>query len=452
MQNGFLFIIIFIKLFNYISNYKYQTFNDEYTFFNISGNNNFGVYLGNELIFLNFSFNETGGNHIKLENNSINFYYDDKNKSKRFLFNETKVYYQSDKIFLFVDETSENKLNFSEDLCLNDSLKFELIKYDFIQSSAEYIFVEYIFLAYCLLIFGCLISSYGAYHFMLGLIIHIFFLIYFALMDLINYFTDCERYITYIIFGCLLISLTISYILRPKNELNEKKNAQNEENSPEKSEKLEMENKTKKNMKKLLWINGFYGATFFFAIFKTLIYYYIYFEFDCSFISISYKFPIYLVVLIVIIALGVIFNLIDFFKKYRYLPCSAVAGSFYIIKGIEYIIGGYYSSIIFYKYDLKFKNENRFKTALTYFSFQIAIIIYSIIFQINYLKMKENSIPSIGISNRESDANSATRNSDAINNTNENLIAKDEEEALLENKIREENSLNGNEEIDDQED
>ena len=150
MQNGFLFIIIFIKLFNYISNYKYQTFNDEYTFFNISGNNTFGVYLGNELIFLNFSFNETGGNHIKLENNSINFYYDDKNKSKRFLFNETKVYYQSDKIFLFVDETSENKLNFSEDLCLNDSLKFELIKYDFIQSSAEYIFVEYIFLAYCL--------------------------------------------------------------------------------------------------------------------------------------------------------------------------------------------------------------------------------------------------------------------------------------------------------------
>ena len=101
---------------------------------------------------------------------------------------------------------------------------------------------------------------------------------------------------------------------------------------------------------------------------------------------------------------------------------------------------------------MKFKNENRFKTALTYFSFQIAIIIYSIIFQINYLKMKENSIPSIGISNRESDANSATRNSDAINNTNENLIAKDEEEALLENKIREENSLNGNEEIDDQED
>ena len=267
MQNGFLFIIIFIKLFNYISNYKYQTFNDEYTFFNISGNNTFGVYLGNELIFLNFSFKETGGNNITLENNSIIFHYDD-NKDKSFLFNETKVYYQGDKIFLFVDETSENKLNFSEDLCLNDSLKFELIKYDFIQSSAEYIFVEYIFLAYCLLIFGCLISSYGAYHFMLGLIIHIFFLIYFALMDLINYFTDCERYITYIIFGCLLISLTISYILKPKNELNEKKNAQNEENSPEKSEKLEMENKTKKNMQKLLWINGFMVLLFFLQFLK----------------------------------------------------------------------------------------------------------------------------------------------------------------------------------------
>ena len=440
MQNVFLFIFIFTKLFNYIANYQYQIFNDEYTFFNIYGNNNFGVYLGNELIFLNFSFNQTVGT-IKLKSNSITFSYEENSnkKNKSFLFNETKVYYLNDKIFLFVDKTSENKFQFSKDLLINDTIKFENINYDFLSSDAEYIFIEYYGFAYCLLIIGCLISSYGAYHFIFGLMIHSFFFIYFFIVDFINFFVDCERYITYIFFGCLLLSITISFFLRPKNDKsNETLKKQNPDNKPKKKFRI-------------ITINCLYGLAFGFALFKTLIYYYIYFEFDYS-VSTSAKFPAYLISLFIILAIVFFLNLFDVFKKYRYLPCSAIAGSFYIIKGTEYIIGGYYSSIIFFKYDLKFKNENRFKTALTYFSFQIAIIIYSIIFQINYLKMKENSIPSIGISNRESDANSTTRNSDAINNTNDNLIAKDEEEALLENKIREENSLNGNEEIDDQED
>ena len=47
------------------------------------------------------------------------------------------------------------------------------------------------------------------------------------------------------------------------------------------------------------------------------------------------------------------------------------------------------------------------------------IIIYSIIFLINYTKLKENSINNLEGSNRESNTNSSTRNSNVINNSND---------------------------------
>ena len=82
----------------------------------------------------------------------------------------------------------------------------------------------------------------------------------------------------------------------------------------------------------------------------------------------------------------------------------------------------------------------------------MAIIIYSIIFQIYYIRLKENSFPSSSVSNRDSDANSSKRNTNNEINNSKKIDLKEEDEALLENKVQDASSLNDNEEIDDQED
>ena len=73
-----------------------------------------------------------------------------------------------------------------------------------------------------------------------------------------------------------------------------------------------------------------------------------------------------------------------------------MSGSFYIIKGLQYIVGGYFSSILFIKEDLKFinvKKETLFHYSLTFLIIQISTIIFSIIFQIKYIKYKKIEEP-----------------------------------------------------------
>ena len=68
-----------------------------------------------------------------------------------------------------------------------------------------------------------------------------------------------------------------------------------------------------------------------------------------------------------------------------------MSGSFYITKGLQYVLGGYFSSILFIKENLKFINIKYnilLDYSLTYFFIQIALIIFSIIYQINYIKYK----------------------------------------------------------------
>ena len=72
-----------------------------------------------------------------------------------------------------------------------------------------------------------------------------------------------------------------------------------------------------------------------------------------------------------------------------------MTGSFYITKGLQYVLGGYFSSILFIKENLKFINIKYnilLDYSLTYFFKQIALIIFSIIYQINYIKYKATII------------------------------------------------------------
>ena len=81
------------------------------------------------------------------------------------------------------------------------------------------------------------------------------------------------------------------------------------------------------------------------------------------------------------------------------MPCSAISGSLYITKGLEYVIGGYFSSILFIREDLKFINlkDDILYYSLTFFLIQISIIVFSIIFQIKYIKFKEIEDPEVVI-------------------------------------------------------
>ena len=125
---------------------------------------------------------------------------------------------------------------------------------------------------------------------------------------------------------------------------------------------LKFLNSNNKNDKKLQIVNSIYGATFGFIIFKTLIYYYIFFEFPIGFVGKNIRILLYILFLIIFITLGIVLSYFLKFDKYRfheyhrYLYYSAVSGSFYITKGLQYVLGGYFSSILFIKENLKFIN------------------------------------------------------------------------------------------------
>ena len=258
-----------------------------------------------------------------------------------------------------------------------------------------------------------------------------FFLLNFVLCDIINFFGTAQVYIYFISFGFLLVSLTTSIFLINR----------------------------KKNRCKNYLINSIYGATLGFTLFKTIFYYLFYFldPIDPNIFSEDYRFPIYLIVLITICAIFIILNLCEVFGKYAYVPCSIIAGSFYTIKGLQYILGGYYSSILFFKKNLEFKlsSSEKKEIILTYSILHLGILIFSSIFQIKYLKLKieiENSITEINRTSKLALGNN--EDGESRTNSNNQSLIKEEDESLLNSKVKDENnnSLNEENEIDDQED
>ena len=323
--------LFFIKQF-FISSQKepnYSKFNDKFTYIR-SVDKTIQVYLGNELIFLNFTLKENStDNKIYFENDAI-IVTNNKDIVYKFNTDETKVYHHEEKIFFFVNDTCKVKFNFSNDLIINDNLTLEGILHNITSADAEYVFTNYYFFSYVLFIFGCYISSFGAIHNIIKLIIHSFFLIYFFFGDIISFLFEFRKYILYLFFALLLISVIVNILLKTK-----KKDINNSlEHIGTKNENI-----STLSLKKH-WINGIYGATFGFCLFKTLIYYFINFGVSFDFDS-GWKFPAYLSTLFLFIAIPIFLYLIDIFEQYRYLICSVVAGSFYIIKSVEYIIGGY---------------------------------------------------------------------------------------------------------------
>ena len=117
-----------------------------------------------------------------------------------------------------------------------------------------------------------------------------------------------------------------------------------------------------------------------------------------------------------------------------------MCGSFYIIKGLQYIIGRYFSSILFIKENLKFINlkDEILNYSLYYFFLQVIIIVSSIFFQIKYINLKEDEFIDIPSQN---DSILPSRVSDL------SKFSENKEEAIVNNnKIIDNNISNENEE------
>ena len=98
----------------------------------------------------------------------------------------------------------------------------------------------------------------------------------------------------------------------------------------------------------------------------------------------------------------------------------------------------------------RYENNNDYEIALTYFFIHLFIIVYSVIFQLIYLKNIENSIPSIEETSKNSNYSSSRESKVTIDNDQPNI--REEDESLLGNKNQDENSLNEEIDINDQED
>lgn len=420
-------------------------FNDDFTFIKADEHNKIaGFYLGNDLIYLNISKNSiiypNNGNIVFNINNA---------EPLNFPKNSTKIYYCGDKQFYIINSDDKriatsflfNHTNNSDYLVI-DSITYNTIEYNFYFANVENIFIDNPVWGYFLILIGCLITLYGSYHVIKSLVMHFGFLIYIFIGDLISYFGEFEKYSLFLFFGSYLISGTLSFLLRKRNPITKKEITNIIDQTLE-------EKKENKNIKIYL-LNAFYGASTGLTLYKTIFEYCIYFGIPLDFINRDRdKFVFYLVGLMLFISTGVFLNLFDVFKKYRYLPCSAISGSFYIMKGVQYIIGGYFSSIIFLKLGHKIEFDRIKEITFTFFFVHISIIVCSIIFQINYIKRKEISIPdeiSTNSSNRISNAHASSRPSNASKNlSHENQKEEGESLMIEESLINEENEINDQE-------
>ena len=485
----FFFLAQFLISYQTDSKYSYRTFNDKFTYIKYTKFNekdSIQLYLGNELLLLFVPINQKSTTNITMENNNNIIVNHEGKTILNYSISNTKVYYLKDKCFLFVNETCETKFNFTEYLIIDDTKKFEEVKNATILSAtAEYIFIEYYLFAYIAFIFGCLITSYGAYHYFWGFFCHSFYIIFFLLGDAFIAFPEYERFILRFFFLSFLLSATFSLFFyfkkdkkKEENQNKEKDENQDEkkdENQDKKKDENQDENKVENqdenqeeflikireiNLKKesenklTVILNSIYGIIFGTLLFKTIIYHSMHFGIGLNTNNYDFNRSIYLSLLFLFSGVFCFIYIFDIFKKYRYLICSTVAGSYYIIKSIEYIIGGYISNYLLYLAQEKYEYNNDYEIALTYFLIHIFIIIYSVIFQLFYLKHKESSMPSIEETGRASNFGSSSRTSRVTNDNEQNdqPNIKDEDESLLGNKNQDENSINEEGDINDQDD
>jgi len=259
----------------------------------------------------------------------------------------------------YLTKLNYDKFNIS-DIILNEPNNCQGELY---QSFGEIIFVEYEYLSFCMILFGFLIILYGTSHFYLSFSLHMTLFLYFIIKDMKELYHPFINKVNplFILTGSLITGIWMAFYFY----LNLKRNS--------------IEDKI---------FNTIYGCLFGFFFFKALFYYIL--------IATPSNDTVYVVFLYVCTVLGGIIGFFArysfFLKKFLLMICSSLAGSFYIMKGVGFIIGGYYSDIITCKKHLTFNKQSKRK--LTIFCLlQIFLFISSLILQFYYLEFNSIIMP-----------------------------------------------------------
>ena len=130
------------------------------------------------------------------------------------------------------------------------------------------------------------------------------------------------------------------------------------------------------------------------------------------------------------------------------MPASAVTGSYYFVKGIKYVIGGYYSENIAIRYRITFDYvDNKGEIISTYLIMTIMLITFSIFYQINHIKQKQEEIPNETINPENYEI---SRISDLSRTSNS--IKPEEEKELIDKSNQNKTAEEDDDDINDQED
>jgi hypothetical protein len=204
-------------------------------------------------------------------------------------------------------------------------------------------------------------------------------------------------------------------------------------------------NTDKKNNKKYLFLKIFHGCSLGFSFYKIIILYYVLYGTSAD---IDKNNTIYFGVSIIFLFLGVLLHLFYPFKQYIFLPSSAVTGSYYFVKGIKYVIGGYYSENLALRYKITFEYvDGKGETISTYLSMTIILIIFSIFCQIIHIKQKQEEMPTETITTENYEI---SRISDLSRTSNS--IKPEEEKELVDKSIQNKTGEEDDDDINDQED
>ena len=421
------------------NDYDIISFNNDFNHMTFS-EKSFILYLGTEMGYLKINTSESDYNNPKVTYNDPNcmkFDFRETNESL-IIYNNYSVYYLGNKkinftngnqtfIFHFVDNNDSSIID-------NNGIKTYNIynskknKIQFYLSNVENIFIEYYFLSFILIISGCFSILYGAYHFMFGYIIHLTLFLYFAIFEFLAIYKVNISILASLLslFFYFIFSISLSLVLRTD----------------------------KKDNIRYMILKIIHGCSFGYSVFKLLSYYYIFFNLK-GINNEDIRRLIYIAFSVIIIGIGAIFNLFNPFKKYIFLPCASVSGSYYITKGLSYVAGGYFSNIIAIREGLTFNYlKNRKEIISTYFIINFLIIILSIYYQIKHIENKQNEMEEFFISD-EPIENDESRISNASYASGADK--KDVEEELVEKKPIDKEKEEGDEgnediEIDDQED
>ena len=339
-----LIVIIKAKLSNISAEYP---INDYFNFFgNSSKSNSSFIYIGNQLVFLEL-------------NNTTSLIYD----------NIEYVTYIDD----VEDEEKKLQINYtykSQNICLCNITKTDycdsnicIINNTIYKSYGESILIKYDYLSYLIILFGFIVTIYGPQHYLFGLMAHItLFLYYFTkdLVELYHQFSD-DSVPYYLLTASFISGIVFLFFFNINSDDN-------------------LENRT---------IQTIYGGIFGFFLFKNIFYYIIIFSTPGR--------TVYSIFLFIFLILGIgggyFFSYLQNLERFFYIICSIIPGTFYIIKGIGYIVGGYYSDIIFIKYKDYFSERKHFgmngnykKKIALYICLQIFIILSSFCYQVYITK------------------------------------------------------------------